>query len=81
MKAVFLDEKNKFKKGKLLHWYEFTDPTSCMAILTYNGLDDPFHGFDYGEAIPNPAYRAQKPNPELYGIKARGIHLMNSEVN
>ena len=52
-----------------------------MAILTYNGTDDPYIGFDYNEEIPNPAYRAQKPNPELYRIKARGVHLMNSEVN
>ena len=45
-----------------------------MAILTYNGLDDPYHGFDFGEEIP-------KQNRELYGIKARGVHLMNPEVN
>ena len=44
MQAVFLDEKTKFKKGTLLHWYEFTDPCSCMAILVYNGQDDPFIG-------------------------------------
>ena len=81
MRAVFLDEKTKFKKGNLLHWYEFTDPSSCMAILAYNGMNDPCLGFDFDKEIRNPAYRAQKPNPELYDIKARGVHLMNSEVN
>ena len=40
MRAVFLDEKTKFKKGKLLHWYEFPYPTSCLAILVFNvGFD------------------------------------------
>ena len=49
MKAVFLDEKTKFKKNKLLHWYKFTDPTSTLAILVYNGIDDPFASFYYNE--------------------------------
>ena len=33
MRGVFLDEKTKFKKGTLLHWYEFTDPFLFIAFL------------------------------------------------
>ena len=80
MQAVFLGEKTKFKKNKLLHWYEFTDPTSTLAILVYNANKDPFVSFDYDEEIPNPVFRAQKPDPALYGIVVRGVHLMNSEI-
>ena len=81
LKAAFLDEKTKFKKGKLLHWYEFTDPTSTLAILVYNGIDDPFASLVYKEEIQNPVYRAQKPEPALYGISIRGVHLMNPDVS
>ena len=69
MKAVFLDEKYKFKKDHLLHWFEFTDPTNTLAILVYNKNDDPFVGFDYDEEIPNPVFRNSNADPTLYGIK------------
>ena len=63
-RGIFLDEQHFWEKGKLRTWVEFTDPTNCLAVLTYSFGSDPFVGFQWGNPIPNPRFRAIHPGEE-----------------
>ena len=78
-RGVFLDEQHWWEKGKLRTWVEFTDPTNCLAVLTYSFGSDPFVGFQWGNPIPNPRFRAIHPGLE-YQLSARGVHVINNHT-
>ena len=75
-RGIFLDEQHFWEKGKLRTWVEFTDPSNCLAVLTYSCDSDPFVGFQWENSIPNPRFRAKHPGDE-YSIANRGIHVLN----
>ena len=66
-RAIFLDDKYLFEKGKLKVWVEFTDPTNCTGLLAYTFGNDPFSTMEWENPIPNPRFRA-KNSEQQYSI-------------
>ena len=76
-RGISVDEKSTRVNDMFKLWYEFTDPTNMTDILLFYHGCDPFIGFDWSDPIPNPYFIANYSYLNIWGIMAKGIHILN----
>ena len=61
----------KTSKNPFKVFFEFVDPTNNVTFMRFSKGSNPFAGFDFLEAIPNPANRDKAKTDEVYKFRYR----------
>ena len=76
-RGIFVEEKSTRVGGRFKLWYEFTNPTNITDILVFFYGAELFFDFEWSNPIPNPKFRANHSDPNIWGVIVKGIHNLN----